>query len=202
MLDILQFLAASCLLPSQTFPDCSDLLSPSQDTEICQPEHVFQHWGLVFILPKTYYKAKYLQSVLNYVKDKQIRDVEIAWDEYAGKDRNVGGEMLYIWRFKDGENTDYEVEHFPAYFRESNEKDVIKWKNTFHSRTSNCIFISCRTTGILLFPQQNLQQILFPHELFSCINFYNIALMIFFLLQLYRQCWWTGSAASVSLPSN
>lgn len=136
-----------------------------------------------------YDKAKYLQSVLNNVKDKQIRDVEIAWDKYAGKDRNVGGEILYIWRFKNGENTDYEAEHFPVYLRESNEKDVIKWKNTFHSRTSNCIFISCRTTGILLFPQQNLQKILFPHELFSCINFYNIALMVFFLLQLYRQCW-------------
>lgn len=66
--------------------------------------------------------------MLNKVKDKQIRDMEIAWDKYAGKDRNAEGEILHIWRFEDGENTDYELELFPAYLRESNENDVIKWK--------------------------------------------------------------------------
>lgn len=127
--------------------------------------------------------------MLNKVKDKQIRDVEVTWDKYAGKERNVGGEILHIWRFEDGENTDYELELFPAYLRESNEKDIIKWESMFHARTSNCIFISCRISGILLFPQQNLQQVPFPLELFSCINFYTIALTVFLLLQLHRNCW-------------
>lgn len=88
------------------------------------------------------------------------------------------------------------LELLPAYLRESNEKDVIKWKNMFHARTSNCIFIFCRTWGILLFSQPNLQQIFFfLLSFFPCINFYNIPLTVFFLLQLYRQCWvsWSHS---------
>lgn len=48
------------------------------------------------------YKAKNLQNSNKgrKVKDKQIRDVEIDRDNYAGKDRHVGSEILRVGRWQ------------------------------------------------------------------------------------------------------
>lgn len=57
---------------------------------------------LIDVYQVNYYNVKYLQSSTKWrkVKDKQIRDVEIDWDKYAGKGRNVEGEILHIWRWQ------------------------------------------------------------------------------------------------------
>lgn len=84
-------------------------------------------------------------------------------------------EMASQEEFEGDGNIDYELEQI-VYSRERNEKYVIRWKNMFHARTNNCIYISCRAWEIVLFPQQNLQQILsfelfFLHQfLLHCIN--------------------------------
>lgn len=102
-------------------------------------------------------------------------------------------EMASQEEFEDDGNIDYELEQI-VYLRERNEKYVIRWKNMFHARTNNCICISCRASEIVLFPQQNLQQIL-SFELFFCINFYYTALTFFLFFLMYIQHW-----VSWSLP--
>lgn len=102
-------------------------------------------------------------------------------------------EMASQEEFEDDGNIDYELEQV-VYLRERNEKYVIRWKNMFHARTNNCIYISRRASEIVLFPQQNLQQIL-SFELFFCINFYYTALTFFLFFWMYIQYW-----VSWSLP--